>query len=1068
MASPAYLNFDLLFMRTGDSYRVDLVDAPMGEGHVTFDLPFSVQNLSLAQAVNQTRSMTPIGTQPQPGQPSDLEQLGRTLFEAVFQEQMQRDLARSLDEAERAGMGLRIRLRFGEEVAELAALPWEILFDSQESYLGLTGNSVMVRYLRLPKAKPTLLVQPPLRVLALLSSPAGVPPLDLEGEWQTIQSALAELTATGKFVVERLAHPTLTALHERLLAEEFHILHFVGHGIYDPAIQSGALILEDETGAPQLVQAGELASALRTHRSLRLIYLNACEGALSSEQGIFTGVAQRLVHDGAPAVIAMQAEISDQAAIDLARTFYTALANGHPVDAALTQARVALHAGGNPEWAIPVLFSRSPDNRLFDVRDVLPTPTCPYPGMAPFSGDQAHLFFGREGEIAEALDRLRRFPFLAVIGPSGSGKSSMIYAGLIPALTRGPTFGQGRWSVKIMRPGAQAHTALLESLDLPADGLAAATFHQPTLLFVDQFEEIFTLSNSESQDRFFQGLAGLQGRPNLYILLTVRADFYPEIMASPLWETIRANRLELPPLGDEALRAAILEPAARVGVVVDEILAERLLADAAGEPGALPLVQETLVLLWGQVTRRFLSIQAYRGLVGSAGAQQGRRTGLQVAMARQADAALAALTPREQSLSRRIFLRLIQFGEGRRDTRRQQAAATLRSIEPDQPRFDQVLNHLVAHRLLTVTSEERGDPRVDIAHEALIEGWPALGQWIEERRDVEQLRRRLEARAQEWIHLGRGAGGLLDEIQLREAAAWLSSSDAQDLGTHPDLFALVTASQVAIQERNAAQETTRRYQLVLERRAKRRLQGLVAFLLLALLLMGSWFARQEFLRQQARWAGNLRPIPGSTTRFEAYEVTNGRYHRCVQAGVCAEPVPGFTTYYDPEGRFYAASRDLPITGVSAMQAAHFCTWIGRRLPTVDEWRQAATNDETTPWPWGAEMPDMQRAYVMAAEGELAHHPQTVGLLKQGATPNGVYDLVGNVYEWTAVSVDMEGNRGEIWDLRPGSAPQRLAIAGGSITSDIFFLQGEEADIEMLFSDSDTMLALEDMGTRCVE
>ena len=199
---------------------------------------------------------------------------------------------------------------------------------------------------------------------------------------------------------------------------------------------------------------------LRNHPAMRLAYLNACEGALASGQSVFTGVAQTLVREGLPAAVAMQAEITDAGAIELARIFYTALAAGRPVDAALTQARVALSVAGSPEWAIPVLFSRSPDNRLFDIRQVLPKPDCPYPGMTPFSEAQKDLFFGRDKEIEDAVERLRQHPFLAVMGPSGSGKSSLIYAGVIPALRTSRRFGPGEWAIRIMRPGPKPLAAL--------------------------------------------------------------------------------------------------------------------------------------------------------------------------------------------------------------------------------------------------------------------------------------------------------------------------------------------------------------------------------------------------------------------------------------------------------------------------------------------------------------------------------------------------------------------------------------------------------------------------------
>ena len=148
-----------------------------------------------------------------------------------------------------------------------------------------------------------------------------------------------------------------------------------------------------------------------------------------------------------------------------------------------------------------------------------------------------------------------------------------------------------------------------------------------------------------------------------------------------------------------------------------------------------------------------------------------------------ADATLADLTPVQQAMARLVFMRLVQFGEGRADTRRQQSVAALRAAGDDPIVFDQTLRHLADLRLLTLSGEEMMvDQRVDIAHEALIAGWPTLQGWIAQRRGAEQTRRRLEAKAEEWVRLGRGSGGLLDEVELTEAERWLSSPDTTDLG----------------------------------------------------------------------------------------------------------------------------------------------------------------------------------------------------------------------------------------------------------------------------------------------
>ncbi|MBI4674840.1 MAG: hypothetical protein HY741_24625, partial [Chloroflexi bacterium] len=294
------------------------------------------------------------------------------------------------------------------------------------------------------------------------------------------------------------------------------------------------------------------------------------------------------------------------------------------------------------------------------------------------------------------------------------------------------------------------------------------------LLVVDQFEEVFTLARAEAAP-FQQALLQLAHTPNhglsrspdpegnegegsangCFVVLTVRADFYPDLMVCPLWSEIDKHRVEILPLDAAGLREAIVKPAEGAGVFVEAALVERLVADAAGEPGVLPLVQETLVLLWDHLERRFLPLRAYEQLVlpRRAYEQAGEppRTGLQVAMERRAQAALDELNPAQQALARRIFLRLIEFGKGRADVRRQQAAADLRAAGDDPALFEQTLRHFADHRLLTLSGQEtkareknESAVQVDIAHEALITGWRTLQQWVTERREAEQTRRRLE------------------------------------------------------------------------------------------------------------------------------------------------------------------------------------------------------------------------------------------------------------------------------------------------------------------------------------
>jgi WD40 repeat protein len=435
-------------------------------------------------------------------------------------------------------------------------------------------------------------------------------------------------------------------------------------------------------------------------------------------------------------------------------------------------------------------------------------PACPYPGMVPFAEGQG-LFFGRETETRELLDRLHGHPFLAVIGPSGSGKSSLVFAGLAPALPRSSLFGPARWRILTLRP-AEAPRAALAALLAAVPEAAAVSTGGPasallSLLVVDQFEASFALPRDQWEP-FHCDLLAVLGRPDWYLVLTMRADFYGDLMGSPLWPAVQAHRMEVVPLAGEALREAIVKPAEAAGCHAQSELIERLSNDAAREPGALPFVQETLVLLWDRMRRRFLPLAAYEEL------GEGDRNGLQVAIARRADAVVAALPEEQQRLARRIFLRLVQFGEGRADTRRRLTREGLGAAGDNQRSLDALVDRLASGRLLTLGGEAGGQGTVDLSHEALLAGWPTLHRWVQERRAAEQVRRRLEERAREWRERearGQGGGGLLDEIELLEAERWREEPDARELGATEDLVALLAASRLEV-ERQAEERRSAR------------------------------------------------------------------------------------------------------------------------------------------------------------------------------------------------------------------------------------------------------------------
>jgi hypothetical protein len=204
----------------------------------------------------------------------------------------------------------------------------------------------------------------------MIASPGDYPPLDVEREWDRLSDALSDLTGDGFLTVDRLPLASLSQLQRQLNNREYHIFHYIGHAGFLEDVQDGALILEDEKGRGRVVSGQDLGTLLGDHPSLRLVVLNACEGARSGKADPFAGCAQSLVQQGIPAVIAMQFEISDAAAIAFSHEFYDVLAAGLPVDTALVEARKAIFAGDTQiEWGTPVLHMRTEDGRIFDVAE---------------------------------------------------------------------------------------------------------------------------------------------------------------------------------------------------------------------------------------------------------------------------------------------------------------------------------------------------------------------------------------------------------------------------------------------------------------------------------------------------------------------------------------------------------------------------------------------------------------------------------------------------------------------------------------------------------------------------
>ena len=371
MTPITYLDFDLAIDTldpTTGRHRVRVLNSPAGQADGEFVLPFDGRDLEVLflRLGRPRRGVRRIGSP----EMTAAQNFGSTLYNAVFSPSVQGALLRSLDLAPAKGAGLRLRLRLNGAPG-LMELPWEFLFDTvHQRFLVHSTATPIVRYLELPSTVPPLTVPLPLQVLVMIANPHdhNFGQLDVEGEWQKVQAALAPLVAQQLVTITRVNGGSLRDLQRALRGTQYHVFHFIGHGGFDAATKQGLLLLTDEQGRSRPVAGHHLGTLLRDHPSLRLALLNACEGARTTPDDPFAGVAQGLVQTGIPAVIAMQFEITDQAAATLAEEFYAALTDGYPVEAALAEARKAIYGQGNDvEWGTPVLYLRAADGLLFQI-----------------------------------------------------------------------------------------------------------------------------------------------------------------------------------------------------------------------------------------------------------------------------------------------------------------------------------------------------------------------------------------------------------------------------------------------------------------------------------------------------------------------------------------------------------------------------------------------------------------------------------------------------------------------------------------------------------------------------
>lgn len=474
----------------------------------------------------------------------------------------------------------------------------------------------------------------------------------------------------------------------------------------------------------------------------------------------------------------------------------------------------------------------------------LPEPENPYKGLHAFQMTDARDFFGRDDLTKKLVDRMcddvPYYRFLAVVGPSGSGKSSLVKAGLIPALWRGAIPSSDKWFVVDMIPGShpldKLETALIrvaanqasnlrEQLQRDERGLLrVADIILPgddteLVIVVDQFEEIFTLVEDEKTRQQFLDLlrvAVSEVRSRVRVVVTLRADYYDRPLHYPEFgELIRSQMETVLPLTAKGLERAVRGPAERVGVIFEQGLVEQIVSAMSYQAGALPLLQYALTELFDRREGRLLTNEAYHQIGGAVGA-----------LANRADEIYRSLTEEAQKLAHQMFMRLVTLGEGAEDTRRRATQAELLSLTENNDLMEEIIDQFAAYRLLSLDHDSQTrQPTVEVAHEAILREWARLRQWLNESRDDIRQEQALAHAAQEWKQHSQDTSYLLRGARLEQIEKWCEETALIQTPLEQEFIAKSLQQREQETKAEAARQTR---EARLERRSRNFLRGLVA------------------------------------------------------------------------------------------------------------------------------------------------------------------------------------------------------------------------------------------------
>lgn len=660
------------------------------------------------------------------------------------------------------------------------------------------------------------------RILAILGDRRGI---DV-----TVEQALLQSLTDAE--IEFLVAPSRQAFNQQLWNPiGWDLLFFAGHSQTEG--ETGRIYI-NENSVNNSLTIEQLEEALKAaiEYGLKLAIFNSCDGV---------GLAQALGRLQLPQVIVMREPVPNRVAQEFLKYFLEFFAVERlPLFRAMRQARRKLQGLEDDfpgaSW-LPVLC-QNPAAEPFSWLQLGGIAPCPYRGLFAFQEADAHLFFGREQVTQDLLAAVKQKSLVAVVGASGSGKSSVVFAGLVPRLR---SHQQLHWQIVSFRPGSKPFDALAEALvelsnqtgdrpvrlqvlelavDLQRDEQALcqaiARLHQPMprsrfLLVVDQFEELYTLCPEAERQLFLDSLLNaVESAPAFTLLLTLRADFYGYALSDRRFSDALQNGVyNLGPMSREELERAIVAPAAQMQVRLESGLTDTLIQSTWSHAGHLPLLEFALTELWPQQQAGWLTHLAYETIGG-----------VEESLANHAEGVYAQLHPVDQQRLQRILVQLVEPGVGADPSRR---LAT--RDEVGEANWDLVA-HLASCRLVvTNRNDATGEETVEVAHEALIRSWERLEKWLQTDGEFRHWQEELRRARRLWERSDREEEALLRGKRLADAKDWCDRCQDR-LSTGEIQF---IQRSLAVQERESNQR---------RRRRRVALSGLLVGLLVALLLAG--------------------------------------------------------------------------------------------------------------------------------------------------------------------------------------------------------------------------------------